>query len=256
MKPAMNFVRLVWVATLFLSFTAQAEFRASPNTDHAIERMNQIEAHLPREDGIARFNFVYRATTKHIKGAIDQGRFSDGPAMERFTTLFANYYFRALDSYLEQDHAAIPLSWRQLFKTHTRTQNFSAVQFVIAGMDAHIGRDLPVVLSELYSQDSHFPSKQSEVFSDFILINTILRETFADIHDHILTNCDDKLGSLFCKIADDTAIPTIASMRRKAWTDGYILWRSRGFNPAHDAYLEGVDLSIAALIKSVLLLKF
>jgi hypothetical protein len=127
------------------------------------------------------------------------------------------------------------------------------VQFVIAGMDAHIGRDLPVVLSELYDGWDAFPPKDGGNFADYLLVNEILRETFADVHDHILTQCDDPLGALFCAFSDTTALPTIASMRRKAWFDGHALWHWREGPLARAAYLKTLDAATSAVIRAVML---
>src|SRR5262249_51710233 len=161
--------------------------------------------------------FVYRATTLHMQAAIAAGRFNDAGFMEAFTVRFADHYLRAFDAFMSGRRDEVPLAWRPLFALHERVNDYAPVQFVIAGMDAHIGRDLPVVLSELYDGWDEFPSKDSANFADYTLVNTILRETFAEVHDRILTHCEDPLGALFCAFSDGTAIPTISAMRRKAW---------------------------------------
>ena len=248
-------IRLVVFALICFPALASADFSPSKDFAQVLARLDHIQELFSENDGIARFNYVYRQTTRNMKAAIEGGRFANADFMERFTIQFADHYFRAFDAYAGGRDNEVPRAWRPLFLLHTQVTGYDPVQFVIAGMDAHIGRDLPVVLSELFNDDDAYPRKESDTYLDYKMVNTILKETFDDVHDHILTNCDDVLGSLFCSASDEAAIPTIAVLRRKAWFDGHVLWKERNTSISRSAYLTALDSGTSGVIRVVLAFK-
>lgn len=61
--------------------------------DEVIARLDTIVAEArSTKDVRGYFAAMYRAVTKQIKSGIDEGRFDDGPRMNRVDTTFANYY--------------------------------------------------------------------------------------------------------------------------------------------------------------------
>jgi len=244
---------LLVVVALITALPAHASLPPSRSLDEILARMAAIQRLYPADDGIARFNYVYGATTANMKAAIEAGRFNNPDFMRAFTIRFADHYLTAFDDFWNGRLDEVPLSWRPLFALHEKVTEFEPVQFVIAGMDAHIGRDLPVTLAQLFAGEAGYPERDSALRADYDLVNVILRETFAQVHDHILTRCEDPLGALFCMFSDGTAIPTIAAIRRKAWFDGHALWRLQTAPATRATYLGGLDAATSALIRTVML---
>ena len=61
--------------------------------------------------------------------------------MAELDVVFANLYFDALVR-AERDAASIPSAWKPLLNGRTKSR-VARIQFALAGMNAHINRDLP-----------------------------------------------------------------------------------------------------------------
>jgi hypothetical protein len=202
--------------------------------------MDQIAAQLPANDGIASFNHLYETTTQNMDRAIRDGQFEDAAFMTEFTVHFAGFYFAAVSSYLNGPGQP-PKAWLALFEKRGRAADFRPVQFAAAGMDAHIGRDLPVVLSELFAGEASFPSKDSSRHRDYLVVNQVLADTFDQLRDELLD------GPLWFKLLGaTTALPWIRAMRDKAWIDGGALWDLRNYPLTQDLYLDALDSATRA----------
>src|SRR5690349_2418020 len=103
---------------------------APPTVPAVIARLDSIESTSPRSDGVACFARLYR----DVKQAF----------LERLDIVFADLFFEALDTHLRTP-VATPPAWVPLFAGRSRT-GIAPLQFALAGMNAHINRDLPVAL--------------------------------------------------------------------------------------------------------------
>lgn len=210
-------------------------------------KMKAIAARYPKTDGIAQFNRVYLKTTQNVAAAITGGRFSDRVFMTRLTIQFADYYFGALKSHEAQKFDQVPRAWRPLFKQRRNVDGaIKPAQFVIAGMYAHIGRDLPIVLRNLHrATGGDWPARSTDRYADYKLIDRILKETFLELRDDLLTDCDKPLGAVFCSYSDHLGVPTIGLVREKAWIDGHMIVRLEPKSEAAArAYVDSLDRSV------------
>src|SRR5215211_3310272 len=109
--------------------------------DAAIAVMNAIDATLPDDDGVKWFNHLYLGVTLGIGGAVGGYEFQDPTFITNLDVVFANLYFSALAAGVADPDAA-PSAWRPLMRArHNRA--ITRIQFALAGMNAHINRDLP-----------------------------------------------------------------------------------------------------------------
>jgi hypothetical protein len=125
--------------------TLQADFgRQQPGSVRAVvRRMRAIGAHLPPGDGVAAFNNVYLSVTEELERRLEAGLFADRAAAEELGVRFAGRYLHAVDAAGSGD--PMPACWRPLFQL--RCHPFvRPLQFAIAGINAHIGHDLPLAL--------------------------------------------------------------------------------------------------------------
>ena len=109
-----------------------------------VERMQALDAALPRADGIACFNRLYLAVTEAVVEAARPGVFADPPFVRWLDVVFANLYFEALANHV-RGRGRVPRAWRALFEARSR-RGILPIQFALAGMNAHINRDLPLAL--------------------------------------------------------------------------------------------------------------
>lgn len=210
-----------------------------------------IQANLPKSDGIAPFNSMYIATTTNIYSAATSGRFEDPRLIKRFIVTFANLYFSALRMHLAQDERT-PLAWQPMFRHEHDLGRFKTVQLAMAGMLAHIGRDLPVVLQSLFKDRKAFPKRNSSEYRDYLTVNEILEETFDQIENDLFADTlNTRCQKLWRGTADVFAVPSIKSMRAKAWIDGKMLWKLRSAKLLAKAYIKKLDYSVGLVGSTV-----
>jgi len=108
--------------------------------DEVIEQLDEIIARSHSENGrLGYFATLYRNVTVEVKRGIAQGRFENGPRMERLDVTFANRYLTALGCYLRGEQAS--KCWVTAFKAATEWPPI-VLQHLLLGMNAHINLDL------------------------------------------------------------------------------------------------------------------
>jgi hypothetical protein len=215
--------------------------------------MGQIEDAVEGKGGIAAFNSLYRTTTQNIFTAIERNRFSAAGWTTRLDVIFANYYFHAISLFLA--HAdSTPDVWRDLFERADRT-DIHPLQFAIAGMNAHINRDLSYALVDLVVESGKgWPGGRSLEFHDFEVVNDILAETEKQVKPQILAN--EKLiagwDGEFGKVDDAIALWGVRGARGAAWDRAFAMFHLRG--TVAEQALDSVADHAAGLLAEALLL--
>ena len=127
-----------------------------------IQKMQDIDAALPDSDGLKWFNYLYLAVTVEVKKQLDAGPllFSDPAWIDRLDVVFANLYFAAIATATQQGTHAVPDAWRPLLDNRTAPGR-ARIQFALAGMNAHINRDLVFALLSMYQADGRAPDRSS-----------------------------------------------------------------------------------------------
>src|SRR5580700_5705977 len=108
-----------------------------------ISRMQAIDALLPVNDGIKWFNRLYLVVTQQVDLVPPGGVWQSGAWFTSLDTNFAGLYLGALGGFLAGQ--AVPHAWQALFESRYRT-DVDRIQFALAGMNAHINRDLALAL--------------------------------------------------------------------------------------------------------------
>jgi hypothetical protein len=141
---------------------------------------------------------------------------------------FAGLFFTALDAY-EHDRASTPSAWVPLFSQRSR-RGVSPLQFALAGMNAHINRDLPVALVTTCRQLGIDLRGGSPEHSDFERINVLLARVEAKLKSSYLVGWSawaDRLVHRVDRIDDVVAMWDVERAREAAWTNGLALWALR-----------------------------
>jgi hypothetical protein len=135
--------------------------------DEVIAQLDDIIARSIREQSrLGYFAALYRKVTVKVKEGIAEGRFEDGPRMERLDVAFANRYLTALNQFRTGQQPY--LSWLTSFKAATSWRPIILQQLLLA-MNPHINLDLGIAAAEIAPGDE-LPSLQH----DFDEINNIL----------------------------------------------------------------------------------
>lgn len=122
----------------FAEFTVPAH-----GVDGVLTRMRALGTGLPSGDGVGVFNRVYLSVTEEVDRHVDSSRFPDPGAAVALDVLFAEHYLAAVDAVA--DDRRPPACWRPLFQFR-RHPGVRPLQFALAGINAHIGHDLPLAV--------------------------------------------------------------------------------------------------------------
>jgi hypothetical protein len=177
----------------------------------------------PRRDGVAAFTTLYLAVTEAVGEAVERERWGDERSLRWLDVVFANLYFRAL-----RDHVrggTVPRAWAPLIEDRNR-RGITQVQFALAGMNAHINRDLPVALVETWQALALQPRRGGPQHRDFRRVNDLLVATEERVKARFATGAlgyaDRELGAL----DDVIAMWNVREARDAAWSNARRCGRS------------------------------
>jgi hypothetical protein len=189
-----------------------------------IARMQEIDAALPRKDGVAYFNRLYLRVTEAVGKASAHTRFADPDFLDRLDVVFAGLYFdaeRTIDT-----GATCPVAWRPLIEERSRAH--SPIQFALAGMNAHINHDLALAVVQTCTELGVAPDDDTPQHADYERVNAILDEVekqvavwfktglIADIEDVVPQQVDNAL-----------AMWSVVTARELAWDHAHVIWSLR-----------------------------
>ena len=193
--------------------------------DEVAERMRSIEKALPRGDGVRAFTSLYRAVTEDVDRSVRPGTFADAPFARWLDVVFANLYFRALRAHVLGPKRP-PRAWAPLFEARAR-RGVAPIQFALAGMNAHINRDLPLALVTTCAARKVTPMRGGPQHADFRRIDRVLADTESRVKAEFATGlvgwADEALGEL----DDVLAMWNVRKARAAAWTNAETLWALR-----------------------------
>ncbi len=206
--------------------------------EDVLARMQEIDAALPAADGVSCFNRMYMAVTSNIIAAEQNGTFASSAFLSALDVSFGNLYFAALAK-LEAG-AAPPRAWSPLFAARSST-DIAPLQFALAGMNAHINRDLPVGLVQTFTAMGIDMARPSPQASDYDRVNDVLADTEKTMVDTYFTPLMESLHRHFDGVDDVLAIWSIREARAAAWTNGSALWHLRDEAGLSQAYVDSLD---------------
>ena len=193
--------------------------------DDVVERLHAIERSLPAGDGIRAFTALYRAVTEAVDERVRPGTFADARFTRWLDVVFANLYLRALRAHVVGPKRP-PRAWAALFEAHARP-GVASIQFALAGMNAHINRDLPLALVETCRALAVVPVRGCPQHVDFRALDPLLAETEARVRADFATGlvglADETLG----EIDSVVAMWNVRKARAAAWVNAEMLWAVR-----------------------------
>jgi hypothetical protein len=215
--------------------------RDSRNVDDVIDVMRKIDTALGDDDGLKWFNFLYLSVTTAVRA--DTAVWRDWPFIQRLDVVFAQLYFDAILAW-ERDTRLVAPAWRPLFAAR-HDRKIARVQFALAGMNAHINRDLPVALERLAAGDGGFPSRNGARYLDYNDVSEVLEQTEASVRPMLATGL---LGHVDATLGDVDSLLLIWKVRKAreaAWTNGEVCWYLREQPLLQREYLARLDQMVA-----------
>ena len=207
--------------------------------DDVLSIMTAIDSRLSDSDGLKWFNRLYLRVTQSVRSAVGNTAFRDARFMSQLDIVFANLYFAAISA-AEVDPVRAPSAWRPLLDARVSRRN-SRLQFALAGMNAHINRDLPQGIVDVFEKVGGDPTTDQTRRADFDSINELLERVEGDVKDDfsrgVIGVVDDVAGS-----ADDVAAMwNVRAARKAAWTNAQVLWALRDAPLLRDAFFDRLD---------------
>ena len=205
----------------------------------AIEDALAPPGQLPSE-GVAWFNRVYLTVTSSVQSSVDGPMFEAPAYVAELDVIFANLYFDALRAYLT-DQERVPRAWWPVLAGGERT-DVAPLQFAIAGMNAHINRDLPVALASLWRAPvTPLPALEVQR-RDYERVNTLLAAVETEAKAWFLSGPWQELARAFHGVDDVIAMFSVVEARDAAWVQGEVLSHLGGPNTRLGAaFLEALD---------------
>ena len=190
-----------------------------------VARMHALDAILPAEDGLKWFNFLYRMVTEQILADINASRWQDGPWLTELDVVFARLYFDAIVSWIKSPDQC-PRAWVPLFERRYRN-GIARVQFGMAGMSAHINRDLPVAVVRTCEARGVVPQNGSKQHADYERVNSILEAVEIRAMEAMATGVIGQMAHDLGRLGDVIAMWNVRKARDAAWVNGEVLWSLR-----------------------------
>jgi hypothetical protein len=194
-----------------------------------LDRLRALGRRLPRRDGVACFNRLYLAVTKAVVRA--EG-FASPEFLTRLDVRFASLYFEALDD--------PPRAWAPLVEARSE-RGIAPIQFALAGMNAHINRDLPVALVETCEELGLSPERGSPEHVDFLAVNELLAAVERRVKREFVTGDLAVPDAVLGELDDVIAMWKVERARDAAWTNAETLWLLRRTPDLRDAFLLALD---------------
>jgi len=203
--------------------------------------MQAIHAALPDSDGLKWFNFLYLSVTLAVKAQIAVPKaFEDSDWIEHLDIGFANYYFAALATAQQSGIKAAPAAWQPLLENRTQ-QGIARIQFALAGMNAHINRDLVAALLAQFNAEKKAPGLLSARFRDYNRINQILEQTETQLRSALLIGTPLAAGGHLAPLENMLAMWSVKAARQAAWDHSQALWQLRSIKAVQQASFDALD---------------
>jgi hypothetical protein len=207
--------------------------------DDVIAKMTAIDRRLADRDGVKWFNRLYLRVTLSVRDAVTDLAFEDKPFLAALDVVFANLYFSAVRG-AEEQPAAPPRAWRPLFDLRNAA-GIARLQFALAGMNAHINRDLPEALVRSFRQMGDSPLRSAPRRRDFDRVNNLLERVEEEAKQDFAVGIVADVDRLAGRLDDLKAMWSIREARATAWTNAEVLWTLQDAPPLRERYFDRLD---------------
>jgi Family of unknown function (DUF5995) len=171
-------------------------------------------------DHNAIFSLTYLRVTQEYRQTIDAPFFDDTPFVNYEDGLFAHYYFAAFDAWSAGEIEDVPPAWRVAFNA-AANHSVSAAGDLLLGINAHVQRDLPLVLYSIGLVRPDGTSRKPDHDRVNIILNRVFEPVIAEIARRFDPTIDDT--NLPTSLDDAALFQTVVAWREKAWRNAEAL---------------------------------
>src|SRR5215510_2808546 len=190
--------------------------------DGVLSVMTAIDSALPDFDGLKWFNRLYLHVTTSVRHAVGGTAFHDARFMTELDVVFGNLYFAAVAAG-ESDPDRAPQAWRPLLRARMMPR-IARLQFALAGMNAHINRDLPLGIVQVFEALGGDPTSDVVRRQDFDSVNALLDRVEDEVKGDFSVGLIAAVDELGGRADDLFAMFKVREARAAAWTNAEVLW--------------------------------
>ena len=201
--------------------------------------MQAIDDNLPDTDGVKWFNRLYLRVTLGVRAEIAGTAFNDSAFLAALDVVFANLYFAALRE-AEVHISKAPTAWRPLLVARFE-RGIARIQFALAGMNAHINRDLPEGIVQAFRLLGGNPISDRIRHEDFEAVNAILERVQDEVRRDFAVGLTGVIDELAGDADDVVAMWKVRAARAAAWTNAKVLWALQSAPPLRDDFFARLD---------------
>jgi hypothetical protein len=189
-----------------------------------LQRLREIDAELPPDDGVAVFNRIYLSVTEQLAALLaGGGAFVDDAFMTDLDLRFARLWLLTYDA--RKAGQPVPRPWRPSFESRQR-RGIHPVQHALAGMNAHIEHDLPLAVVATCAARGVSLRRRS-VRDDYLAVNDVLASVEAEVRRSFLDELGQAVDEHLAPVAHLVSAWNIETAREVAWTSAETLWSLR-----------------------------
>jgi hypothetical protein len=200
-------------------------------------------------DGLKWFNRLYLQVTEAVRDRCAAGGFHDAAWLAALDVQFSGLYFAALRAELSGGWASG--SWRALFDRRD-VAAITRIQFALAGVNAHINRDLPVAIGAACQAAGVAPSHESLQYADYTSLNSTLESLVEIAKQELAVRLPGDALPGVSHLEDTIAGFSVTAAREAAWSNAEVLWALRGIPSVRDRALDALDGMAAFAGKTLL----
>ena len=148
------------------------------------------------------------------------------------------------------EHATVSLTRRtgnDLDQRHprgtARVRDLAPLQFALAGMNAHINRDLPQGIVDVFTTLGGDPTSAPNRRQDFDSVNALLERVEGEIKADFSIGVIGTVDVLAGRVDDVAAMWNVRVARHAAWTNAEVLWTLQRAPHIRTAFFETLDRS-------------
>ena len=171
-------------------------------------------------DHNAIFSLIYLRVTEEYRRTVEEPFFDDTAFVNYEDTVFAHYYFSAFDAWAAGRTEEVPPAWRVAFDT-ARARSVSATGDLLLGINAHVQRDLPLVLYAAGLVRPDGTSRKADHDRVNVILNRVTDDILAEIARRFDPTVDD--ANLPTSLDEAALFQLLAAWREKAWRNAELL---------------------------------
>jgi hypothetical protein len=213
-----------------------------------VESLRAIDALLDStRDGLKWFNTLYLQVTLAVQKRVAENEFDstqEAAFIAELDFVFANLYFAALRTWLSG--GTPPESWRVMFEQRSNAA-LARIQFALAGVNAHINRDLAVAIvktGEPLSQPGHYAA--------YTALNSTLDSLIKQAELELMVSLSGDVLPGANKVEFAVAAWSVAAARESAWVHAEILSSISGKPGLAQRFIDSLDGTAALAGKALL----